>query len=114
MQHFETALHYRQEQGLAKPIHIARWCIGRTLRSQGKISEAMALQRSLLAEYESGDEPGYTYEEIGECLHALGQHEEARPYFAQAYAVLSKDMWLVRDEPERLARLQALSKAPPE
>jgi hypothetical protein len=37
------------------------------------------------------------------------EHEGARKYFRQAYDLLSKDEWLVANEPERLERLKALS-----
>ena len=39
---------------------------------------------------------------------ALGRGSEASPYFAEAYALLSQDAWLVDAEPERLARLKEL------
>ena len=45
--------------------------------------------------------------ELAECLTLLGQPDEARPFFAQAYAVLSQEAWLVEAEPERLERLKA-------
>lgn len=41
-----------------------------------------------------GEASGFTFEEIGECLLALGRADEARPYFAQACAALSNDAWL--------------------
>ncbi len=51
---------------------------------------------------------GYVEEEIGECLLALGQIEEARPWFAVAYRRLQREAWLRAEEPERLARLKEL------
>ena len=36
----------------------------------------------------------------------LKREDEARPYFAKAYEVLSQDEFLVKQEPERLARLK--------
>jgi tetratricopeptide (TPR) repeat protein len=109
LSHFERALEVRKETGKVEPIRIANWCIGRTLRSLGRIEEALSLQQAALREYEAdGEKPGYTYEEIGECLLALGREDEARPYFKQAYAALAEDIWLTRDEPERLERLKRL------
>ena len=106
---FQKALAVREADGKPEPIRIARWCIGRVLRSLGRLDEALALQRALLADYDAINAPsGYTYEELGECLLALDKPDEARPYFAQAYAELSQDSWLVRNEPERLARLKEL------
>ena len=99
--------HHRQDK--PETIRIAKWCVGRTLRSLDRVSEALALQQALLAEYEALAQPsGYTFEEVGECLLALGRGGEARPFFAQAYAQLSQMAWLVEAEPERLARLKQL------
>lgn len=67
------------------------------------------MQQALLAEFEaSGEKDGYMYEELGECLLALGQPEQARPYFARAHEELSQDTWLVEKEPARMLRLQTL------
>jgi hypothetical protein len=67
------------------------------------------MQQGLLAEFQaSGKQDGYVYEELGECLLALSQPEQARPYFAYAYEELSRDTWLVEQEPARMQRLQAL------
>lgn len=110
---FEKALAWRKAHGQPDAIRIARWCIARVLREMGQVAEALARQQALLREHEAADgRPGYTYEEIGECLLALGRAEEARPYFAQAYEILSQDQWLVANEPERLLRLQTLGQPP--
>ena len=107
---FVKALRAREEQGDEALIHIAQWCIGRVMRSLGRLHEALTIQHDLEIVYqELGEESGYTLEEVGECLYALGETEEAKPYFAKAYAVLSQDIWLCKNEPDRLARLQALS-----
>ena len=67
------------------------------------------MQMALQDELESaGESDGYVFEEIGECLLLLNRLEEARPYFLKAYALLTKDTWLVDKEPERLARLKEL------
>lgn len=107
---FEKALRYREEQGEPSTIRIAKWCIARTLRSLGRTQEALDQQRALLAEHQAaGTSDGYVSEEIAECLLILGKAEEARPYFAEAYAELSKDDWLVANESARLERLKSLS-----
>ena len=73
------------------------------------IAEALILQQELLAEYQGvGQTDGFVYEEIAECLLALGRTAEARPYFAQAYNELSQVGWVASSEPERLARLKQL------
>lgn len=109
---FERALTERQKSGQNRETRIARWCVARCLRSLGRLEEALAQQRGLLAEEEAlGEIPGFTWEEIGECLLALGRGAAARPYFAQAYAVLSEDAWLAAEEEERLARLRRLGES---
>jgi tetratricopeptide (TPR) repeat protein len=107
---FVRAVTWQREHGSAEKLRIARWCVARVLRSLGRVHEALAAQQALLAEAEAnGTEPGYTLEEMGECLLALGKKDASRPFFARAHVALSQDMWLVRNEPDRLARLQRLS-----
>src|SRR5258708_3583712 len=96
--------------GTAREIRIAWWCVGRILRSLQRTTEALALQQELLAAWEKGKEEqdGYVFEEIAECLLVLERASESRPYFAQAYALLSQDLWLVAQAKERLQRLKQL------
>ena len=99
--------------GTAKDARIARWCIARTLRSLGRLDEALQSQLEIVAEAEAeGDESGYGNEEIAECLLALGQPDAARPYAQKAFVILSRDPWLPTDEPQRLERLQKLGRPP--
>ena len=107
---FQQALQWQQEHGTAREIRIARWCVGRTLRSLQHTTEALALQQELLAAWEKSNEEqdGYVFEEIAECLFVLGRASESRPYFTQAYTLLSQDPWLVAQESERLRRLKQL------
>ncbi len=108
---FQKALKWREEQGDAETTRIARWCVARALRSLKRIEEAHTMQTVLLKEYdEAGAKSGYVYEELAECLHALGRTDEAQPHFALAYTELSKDAWLEKNEPERLQRLKKLGK----
>jgi tetratricopeptide (TPR) repeat protein len=110
LEQFEEALEWRKKEGNVRLIRIAEWCIGRAMRSLGQVGQALKRQQELLRQYEAdGEMPGYTYEEIGECLYMLNQREEAKPYFSQAYAVLSQDPWLQANEAPRLARLKLLS-----
>lgn len=107
---FKRALEFRENGGDPRPIHIARWCIARTLRSLGRVEEAFEIQQRLLkAIDDSNDEDGYVYEELGECLVFLKRKDEAKSYFARAYTVLSQDPWFVRNESERLERMRELS-----
>lgn len=106
---FEAGLKFREERGQERPILIARWCIGRTLRSLDRIDEALKMQETLLEEWsKAGDESGYVHEELGECLRASGRGDEATPHFRKAHEILCKDEWLSDEEPERLARLAEL------
>lgn len=76
----------------------------------GRHKDALKLQLSLEKDYKSAGLPedGYVYEEIGECLLALGD-ASAKSYFVKAYALLSKDPQL-QSETERLNRLRELSR----
>ena len=108
---FDKALEWRQAQGDPREILIARWCIARTLRSSGRLEEALQQQQALQEAWiPLGGSAGYTEEELGECLLALNRPDEARPYFAQAYAKLSQDAWLMATEPARLERIKRLGK----
>lgn len=73
-------------------IRVATWAVARCLRSLGRYEEALAVQRALEAEHVAlGSVDGYVFEEIAENLAALNRLDEARPYFAQAAAVLSQN-----------------------
>jgi tetratricopeptide (TPR) repeat protein len=98
-------------RGAAGAARTARWAIARVLRAMGRVEEALERQRALLAEHEaSKTEDGFVHEELGECLLSLGKAAEARPHFRRAHDLLSKDVFLVRDEAERLARLERLGR----
>jgi hypothetical protein len=74
----------------------------------GRVEEALTEQRTLERVHEAaGSHDGYVFEEIAENLLLLGRRDEARPYFARAYAELSADPWLTESEPARLERLRA-------
>lgn len=109
LDYLQRALAFREEMGDEPETRIARWCVARARRDLGQVAEALAEQRALLAEYEgSGERSGYVFEEIAECLSLLGDTASARPFFAEAYAALSQDPWLVANEPARLHRLRLL------
>ena len=100
---------FHRPKGNTRGWRIAQWTVGRTLRAQGRLQEALEHQRDLLKHWEAVDQPGgYVHEELGECLLALGRPDEARPQFAEAWRILSKDRWLPTDEPDRLSRMAAL------
>lgn len=71
---FEEALRARLEQGDAKRIPVARWCVARGLRSLGRVEEALRMQQDLRAELERiGEHDPQVTEEIAACLTALGR-----------------------------------------
>lgn len=107
---FQKAEAWQRSNGRVNETRVAAWCVARTLRSIGRIEEALSRQLALKEEFESKEESdGYVFEEIGECLVLLSRSEEARPYFLKAYELLVQDPWLVEKEPDRLARLKELS-----
>lgn len=79
LEFFQQALAWQQEHGTARKGRIARWCVGRALRSLQRTAEALALQQELLAEWEKSEEEqeGYVFEEVGECLLILGRAAES-------------------------------------
>ena len=57
----------------------------------------------------AGEPSGFVFEEIAENLLAQNKGDEARPWFAKAWEALSKEAWLVKSAPERIARIRELS-----
>ena len=111
LQLFEKGLTWRVERDNPVTVQIAKWSVARALRSLGRTSEALDMQRALLAEHESaGTKDGYVYEELAECLLILGKADDAQPFFDLAYHELSKDAWLKENEVDRLDRLQRFGK----
>lgn len=107
---FEKALVSRVGQGKRDTILIARWCIGRCLRSMGRLDAALQIQTELAETRENTNEPdGYVQEELGEIYLAKGNPAEAAKHFGSAYAQLSADPWLKANETERLERIRKLS-----
>lgn len=111
---FQRAEQHRAERNQPRELRIARWCVARTLRSLGKLTDALAIQHALAAESEQSGEPdGYIYEELAECLLQLDQPHAAQPYFAHAHRLLAQDPWFAAQEPARLARLEERGRAQP-
>lgn len=108
---FARALAERERSGREPALRIARWAAARAMRSQGLFAEALVEQQRLLERYGAQGVDGYVFEEMAECLLALGRSDEAAPWFARAHAALAGDPWLRRSEPERLARLEQLGAA---
>jgi len=109
--YFEKALKYQEEGQAIEKILIAKWCVGRCLRSLGKIDEALAIQKSLNLEREteSLEQSGYVFEELGELLLLMDRKEASKMYFSKAHQILSSNIWLQTNEKPRLDRLRNLS-----
>jgi tetratricopeptide (TPR) repeat protein len=107
---FRKNVDWHTKKNSGQELRIAKWCVGRTLRSLNKVNEAMIIQTDLLNEIKSKNLPddGYVNEEIGECLLLRDKNIESKKFFMKAYELLSKDEWLVRNENERLKRLKEL------
>jgi tetratricopeptide (TPR) repeat protein len=109
LEYFERAQAWREKQGQAPEVRIAKYAVARALRTLGRLDEALAIQQALLDELDAaGEVDGYVYEELGECLLELRRAEEATPHFAHAHEELAKDPWLADNEPDRLDRLRNL------
>lgn len=113
---FEKCQAWHEEQQTSEGLMIARWSVARAQRSLGHFEKALSLQEALLRDRErlELDSDGYVSEEIAENLLALDRRTEAGPYFAKAFASLSQDSYLQKNEAERLARLQRLAENPTE
>ena len=100
---FVRAVPLRAAQRDEARHRIARWTVGRCLRTLGRFEEALRIQEDL-AQDPSAD--GYVFEEIGECRLALGLPSEGA--FRRAYELLSQETWFAEEEPARLERLRLL------
>lgn len=105
---FEKGLAWRRGQGQERETRIAEWAVARTLRSLGRVEEALSRQEALQREWDAAGEPdGYVFEELGECLVALGRADEAKRPFTRAYELLSRDPWFAQNERERLEKIRS-------
>lgn len=108
---FKRALAARERLGKADGVRVARWTIAWTLRALKRHDEALADLRALAAELEAaGQADGFVFEELAENLAATGRNDEARSFYAKAFAALSADASLDRPDADHLARLQGLSR----
>lgn len=110
--YFQKGYNWRMEAGDENGARIAKWTVGRCLRSLKQNEEALKLQEELLKEIKENDLPkdGYVFEELAELYLVKGNNELAENNFRLAYEELSKDGWLVSNQPDRLNRLKKLGK----
>lgn len=105
---FQKALEFCEQLGDPLKVRRAKWSVAKVLRVIEHVEEALEMQRGLFEEYQAeGRRNGLVYEEIAECLLVMGQELEAQEWFAAAYAELSRDPRVARDQ-DRLNRLKEL------
>jgi tetratricopeptide (TPR) repeat protein len=108
---FQKSLSHLKNHGSEREIFIAKWSIGKVLRAMNRTEEALAMQKSLLAELGIGGlRDGRLFEELAECLHTLKRSSEAQLYFELAYRELSSDEWVNDNQAVRLKRMKDLGK----
>jgi tetratricopeptide (TPR) repeat protein len=106
---FVSALSAFEQIENSARVRLAKLCLSKNLRLSGELEKALSKSSTLLLEIQSESEPpGYAFEEIAECLLAMGRNEESAPIFAQAYAALSAYPWFPPNENERLLRMKRL------
>jgi len=77
--------------------------IAKCLRLLGDADEALATIAPIHAKLEaSGQRDGWISEEYAECLLAKGSNQDALPHFEAALELLSKDSWVVANDPAKL------------
>ena len=108
---FQTALAARERIRNPARTRAAHLTVAWALRSLGRHGEALAILRRLEADNGAAGTPdGYVFEEIAENLLAQRQGDAAKPYFSQAWRILSADTSLDRPDDAHLARLEQLSR----
>ena len=106
---FESCRDFYKEVGADYQYQIALWSIGKTYRLLGRVDEALDMQETLLNENGGEDKSGYTYEELAELRLVKGDSEKSKSFFRKSYEILSKDIWLQKNESARLERIKNLS-----
>lgn len=79
--HFRRAVVLRAEAGDAKTLRVAHWMVAWTLRSLGRLDEALALQLRLERECDAAGAPDpYVFEELETIYRARGDTARADHY----------------------------------
>jgi len=106
--YFQKGLEWREKTGDIQGTLIAKWTIGKTYHSLGRVKDALELQQDLEKEITAKELPkdGYVYEELAELYLLKEDYTHARKYFKLAYDILSQDTWLQENQPDRLAHLK--------
>lgn len=86
---FEANLPVTERAGNAAKTRVAHWMVAWTLRSLGRIDEALVIQQRLEHENDAGQSPDvYVYEELAHLHRAKGDAARAAHYDARRQALL--------------------------
>ncbi len=90
-----------------EPDPFATKDIAKCLRLLGDADEALATIAPVHEKLRSEGKPdGWISEEYAECLIAQGKIDEARPRFEAALELLSRDAWVVANDPAKIEHLK--------
>lgn len=88
---FRKSLAAHERAGRADNVRIAWWMIAWTLRAQGRLDEAIAIQTRLEREWDEAGRPDpYVYEELEHLYRAKNNAERASQYAAKLEAARKK------------------------
>lgn len=109
---FQKDYEFRKLQKNKEAELIAKWNIGRTYRSLNQLEKALKIQLEVEEERKANSLSigGYNQEELGEIYLLLNDKQKSKKYFKNAYEILSEDVWLSKNEVDRLERIKDLSK----
>ncbi|HYM21038.1 MAG TPA: hypothetical protein VEW28_08555 [Candidatus Kapabacteria bacterium] len=83
----------------------------KSLRFAGHPERSLAIIQQVFEKLSAEKkDDGYIRQELAEALFALGKIDEAKPHFIKASELLSKDDWFIKNCPDELKRLDAMSK----
>jgi tetratricopeptide (TPR) repeat protein len=108
---FETAAGFWEDDDPSRAL-IGHWMVAWTLRLQGKLTEALAMQEVLeRAHAEAGTPGAYVQEELGELHLALAKGPDAENHRRQARSHFTRAHDLLKDEldPDRLTRMKRIA-----
>ena len=90
---FRLSLAAHERSGRAANVRIAHWMIARTLRFQGKVQEAIAIQLRLEREWnEAGQPDPYVFEELEKLYRDAGNAALADAYAAKLRGVPARSV----------------------
>jgi tetratricopeptide (TPR) repeat protein len=86
---FKLALAAREREGNPERIKIAHWMIAWTMRSLGRLNEAVEIQLRLEKEWDqAGDPDPYVFEELELLYQALGEEDKVEYYATRRKAIM--------------------------